>query len=76
MDTETYVQELLAPTAEAARVLRLASTEQKNAALEALASRLESGGAGVIEANALDVAKGREHGLTDALIDRLTIDRE
>ena len=61
---------------EASHVLARASRETKDAALEELAKRLEAGAEPLIEANEADVEAGREEGLNDALIDRLTLTEE
>jgi glutamate-5-semialdehyde dehydrogenase len=53
-----------------------ASTEAKNAALEALARLLEVRTGDVLEANAADLADERAAGLTPALRDRLTLSEE
>jgi len=58
---------------EAARELALASTEQKNAALEAMAARLEAGTAAILEANKNDIDAARGKGRDDAFIDRLAL---
>ncbi len=58
---------------EAARELALASTEQKNAALEAMAVRLEAGTAAILEANNSDIDAARGKGRDDAFIDRLAL---
>jgi len=58
---------------EAARELALASTEQKNAALEAMAARLEAGTAAILEANKNDIEAARGKGRDDAFIDRLAL---
>lgn len=58
----------------AAKQLANVTTLQKNAALEAIASALESGIAEVVEANALDLAAGRENGIGEGLLDRLRLD--
>jgi glutamate-5-semialdehyde dehydrogenase len=58
---------------EAARELSLASTEQKNAALEAMAVRLEAGTAAILEANKNDIDAARGKGRDDAFIDRLAL---
>jgi glutamate-5-semialdehyde dehydrogenase len=50
-----------------------ASTASKNAALTALARRLRQGGAGLQQANALDVAAARAAGLAAPLVDRLVL---
>jgi glutamate-5-semialdehyde dehydrogenase len=60
----------------AARVLGRASTEAKNAALEATARLLGERAAEILEANAADLADERAEGLTEALRDRLTLTKE
>jgi glutamate-5-semialdehyde dehydrogenase len=57
----------------ASRSLAAASTQQKNAALLAIAAALERDQAAILEANRADVEQGRGDGLTDALLDRLAL---
>jgi glutamate-5-semialdehyde dehydrogenase len=57
----------------ASRQLASASTDAKNAALEATARLLEERGAEILEANAGDLADERAEGLSAALRDRLTL---
>ena len=57
----------------AARTLRKLPTDAKNRALFAIADALERDQAKLLEANALDMAAGREAGLSDALLDRLML---
>ena len=57
----------------AARKLAGVGTKIKNAALLAMADALVSQQAVLLDANAADVAAARERGLTEALIDRLTL---
>lgn len=52
----------------------LLSTEQKNALLGAAADALVAHSAEIIEANAKDLAAGRERGFADSLLDRLSLD--
>jgi glutamate-5-semialdehyde dehydrogenase len=59
---------------EAARVLALASTEAKNAALLAMAARLEAGTGRIIEANRQDLDAARSKGRDAAFLDRLMLD--
>ncbi|MGK9147266.1 glutamate-5-semialdehyde dehydrogenase [Plantibacter flavus] len=59
----------------ASRVLAQANAAQKNRALEAIASAVVDGADAIIAANALDLANGRENGLSDGLQDRLRLDR-
>ena len=58
---------------EAARELALASTAQKNAALEAMAARLEARAEAVLEANRNDIEAARGKGRDEAFIDRLML---
>src|SRR5712691_10184079 len=61
---------------EAAAELALASTEQKNAALQAMAARLEARGLAIVEANRRDIEAAQGKGRDVAFIDRLTLDQE
>src|SRR4051812_5690511 len=74
--TETTVAESCAAAKRAARALATASTEAKNAALEATARLLEERAGAILEANAGDLADERAAGLTDALRDRLRLTPE
>ncbi|MFT4232745.1 MAG: glutamate-5-semialdehyde dehydrogenase [Leucobacter sp.] len=58
----------------ASKRLATVTTVQKNTALEAIAAALESGVDEVVEANALDLARGAEDGIGDGLLDRLRLD--
>lgn len=57
----------------ASRSLALKTTDEKNALLLALAQALESHTEAILAANAQDVAEGRAKGLSDALLDRLSL---
>ncbi len=57
----------------AARVLALASAEQKNRALDAIERAIRDSAAAILAANAEDVAEVRANGATSAFIDRLTL---
>jgi glutamate-5-semialdehyde dehydrogenase len=57
----------------AARELALASTAQKDAALDAMARALRDHQSAILAANAEDVAEARASGATDAFVDRLTL---
>ena len=74
--TTTTVGETCEAARRAARALGGASTEAKNAALEATARLLGERGAEILEANAADLADERAAGLTEALRDRLTLSEE
>jgi glutamate-5-semialdehyde dehydrogenase len=58
---------------EAAAALALASTEAKNAALSAMAERIEANAGKILEANAQDVEAARAKGRDAAFIDRLAL---
>ena len=58
----------------ASRALGQATTATKNAALTAIAEALLANTARIIDANAEDLARGREVGLSSGLLDRLRLD--
>jgi glutamate-5-semialdehyde dehydrogenase len=60
----------------ASRVLAQVDTATKNAALHAIADALVARAEEILEANARDLAAGREAALSDALMDRLRLDDE
>jgi glutamate-5-semialdehyde dehydrogenase len=57
----------------AARVLSLASPEQKDQALAAMQRAIRANAAAILSANAEDVAEARASGVTSSFIDRLTL---
>ncbi len=59
---------------EAARVLATATTAQKNDALRAIAASIGQHESRILPANELDLANGRENGLSAGLQDRLRLD--
>lgn len=58
---------------EAARVLAMAGTEKKNAALDAMADAVERHGGAILDANARDISAARDKGLLEAMVERLTL---
>jgi glutamate-5-semialdehyde dehydrogenase len=58
----------------AARVLALASTEQKDRALERMAVAIRAQVPRILAANAEDLAEARAGGMSGAFLDRLTLD--
>jgi glutamate-5-semialdehyde dehydrogenase len=60
----------------AARVLALASAEQKNRALAGMAAAILAHKRDILAANAEDVADGKAAGLTGAMLDRLELDEK
>jgi len=67
------MNDLAARAREAARVLALASPEQKNRALAAIEAAIRASAPAILAANAEDVAEARAAGQTSAFIDRLTL---
>ncbi|SDE09078.1 glutamate-5-semialdehyde dehydrogenase [Kordiimonas lacus] len=59
----------------AAAALALASTDTKNKALLKAADALKKNVPAILEANEKDLEYGREKGLSDAMMDRLALDR-
>ncbi len=74
--TATTVAETCAAAKAAARTLAGASTEAKNAALQATARLLGERMEEILEANAADLADERAAGLSEALRDRLALSPE
>ena len=72
--TATPVAEICAGAKRASRTLATLGSGIRNSALEAIASALVQSTAEILEANARDLEAGRESGLSEALIDRLTLD--
>ncbi len=61
---------------QAAFELSQLSQQQKNNALTMIANGLEKQSDAILKANALDIEKAKQNGLTDALIDRLLLTKE
>ncbi|MBO0979880.1 glutamate-5-semialdehyde dehydrogenase [Microbacterium sp. SD291] len=61
---------------EASRATAALTSDDKARALEAIAAALEQNAARIIEANGADVARGREDGIGESLIDRLRLDEK
>jgi glutamate-5-semialdehyde dehydrogenase len=70
------VAEVCAAAKRASRALGRADAGTRNAALETMAGGLEERVDEVLEANAADLERASEGGLSSALIDRLTLTRE
>lgn len=76
MDIKQYMNGVGNRARVAARRVARASTGEKNAALLAIAQALQHQRAQVLQANAEDMAAGRENGLDAALLDRLCINEK
>ena len=73
MNAADYIHGMAVRARAAAGELAKLSTAEKNAALEAIAKALEKNAAEIRAANAADVAKAKENGLSAAMVDRLTL---
>jgi glutamate-5-semialdehyde dehydrogenase len=72
-DLPVLMTDLTSRARQAARVLALASSEQKNRALEAIERAIRADATAILSANAEDVAEVRAAGATSAFVDRLTL---
>jgi glutamate-5-semialdehyde dehydrogenase len=70
------IQEMGQRVRDASRQVAIASTEQKNAALAAIAHALRAEPEAVLQANAIDMEHGREAGLSAVMLDRLVLNRQ
>lgn len=73
MSDDAFVEKLRRVRA-AARTLANATTSSKNAALAAIADELEASIPQIVAANQADLARGREQGIGEGLLDRLLLD--
>ncbi|MFP1602467.1 glutamate-5-semialdehyde dehydrogenase [Microbacterium sp. 2216-1] len=67
-------QDRLSRAKDASRSIARLTSDDKQRALSAIAGAIEAGVDSILEANAVDIARGRENGIGDALIDRLRLD--
>src|SRR3954463_14149401 len=72
-DLPALMTELASRARAAARLLALASPEQKDQALQAIERAIRANASQILAANAEDVAEVRSAGATSAFIDRLTL---
>src|SRR5690625_4278735 len=73
---EAGVRELATQARVAARQLRSATTAEKNAALHAVADHLVASTEEIVAANAVDVDRESEAGMSPGLVDRLRLDAD
>lgn len=70
------IEEIGQKARSAAKRLALLSTKEKNGALEMMADSLEESAEAVIKENLKDTDTARQNGLSDAMIDRLVLNRD
>lgn len=73
MDIREYVVEKAKAAKEATRKMNSIDTKTKDKALKAMAQALLDNMDTIIEANSLDMEKGKENGLSKSLLDRLLL---
>ncbi len=73
---KTYMNALGQSARKAARSLRLASTETKNLALNAMAREIELAQKDILSANDKDMKLTKQKGLSAAMLDRLKLDAD
>ncbi len=73
MDIKAYMKDVGERARAAARDIGRADTGAKNAALHAIADRIDAEAAGLKQANSKDLEAGRASGLDAALLDRLEL---
>jgi len=76
LDDRELVHETAHRARAAAQELRILTRDQKDAALLAMADSLEANITEIVAENQSDIARARESGTSDALIDRLTLTPE
>ncbi|WP_223628033.1 glutamate-5-semialdehyde dehydrogenase [Microbacterium sp. EST19A] len=74
--TDQTPQVRLERAKEASRATAALTSDDKERALEAIAVAVEQNAARIIEANARDIARGRDGGIGESLIDRLRLDEK
>ena len=73
METAAYIRDMATRARAAAAELAKMTTDEKNAALLAIADALEAHRGEIAAANAADVARAKETGISPAMLDRLTL---
>ena len=74
-DTD-YILDICKRSRNVSRLGMTMSAAQKNAALENVAELLAENEDAILAANRIDVANAKEHGISEVMADRLTIDRK
>lgn len=72
-ELHTMIRKIGDQALEAARQMAELSTDEKNRALNAMADAVAAQEAEIVAANAMDLAEGRSNNLSDAMLDRLTL---
>ncbi len=73
METASYIRDMATRARSAAAELAKMTTDEKNAALLAIADALEAHRGEIAAANAADVARAKGNGISPSMLDRLTL---
>lgn len=73
IEFDTYIEKLGKKAKAAKKSISCTTTGQKNDALLEISYALERSMERIIEENAIDIQKARENGMSEAMIDRLTL---
>ena len=73
METAAYIHDMATRARAAAAELAKMTTDEKNAALIAIADALEAHRGEIAAANAADVARAKKNGISPSMLDRLTL---
>ena len=73
MNIKTYMQEIGQHARKAARLMARASTDDKNNALQAIATELKNSEAQLLKANQEDLQAAQRNKLDSAMLDRLEL---
>ncbi|MBQ3314776.1 MAG: glutamate-5-semialdehyde dehydrogenase [Kiritimatiellae bacterium] len=73
METAAYIRDMATRARSAAAELAKMTTDEKNAALLAIADALEAHRGEIAAANAADVARAKGNGISPSMLDRLTL---
>ncbi len=76
MSLSSMIEKMARDAGDAARQLRKLETAQKDAALELMAAKLLERQSEIRKENQKDLAEAKKSGLSDAMIDRLTLDEK
>ncbi|MEE6272930.1 glutamate-5-semialdehyde dehydrogenase [Georgenia sp. MJ206] len=75
-DVDAAVTDIARAAKKASRVLATSTRATKDAALQAMADALVAAGPRIVEANAVDLERGRASGMKDSLLDRLALTQD
>lgn len=75
MELFDYIKNICEGARTASRELSLLSGEKRNILLRAIASKLSDNAHRIIEANAIDLENAKSNGISDAMLDRLMLNK-